>query len=135
MVMGSFKEIVYAIARNSKCEKKQVGAIIVKGGRIISSGYNGTPRGYHNCNEIKKDDHRSWQFEHEIHAEMNAILWAARSGIAIEGATMITTTEPCTQCAKHIANSGIKKVIYFDSYPVSGVKFLRDCGIVVEKGE
>lgn len=130
--MQIFREIVYAIAKRSKCEKKQVGAIIVKDGRIISSGYNGTPKGYPNCNEIKKEDHRAWQFEHEIHAEMNAIIWSARNGVSIDGATLISTTGPCVQCAKHIANSGIKEVYYFESYSPSGVDFMRECGLRVE---
>lgn len=132
--MKVFKKIVYAIAERSKCEKKQVGSIIVKDGRIISSGYNGTPKGYPNCNEIEKEDHKVWQFEHEIHAEMNAIIWSARNGVSIDGATLISTTEPCVQCAKHIANSGIKEVVYFEEYSPSGVDFMRECGLSVRRG-
>ncbi|MBT5490882.1 dCMP deaminase family protein [bacterium] len=115
----SFINIAHEIAKSSKCVSKQVGAIIVKEGRILSTGYNGTPKNFINCcdhwNGEHTKEHHDWSKKYEIHAEMNAIIWAARNGISIEGATIYVTLEPCSECAKNIIASGINKII-FDKY-------------------
>ena len=128
--MINFMEVTQVISRSSKCCRLQVGAVIVKEGRIISTGYNGLPSGYNDsiCNKNCEG------CEETIHAEMNAILFAAKKGIATEGATLYTTHAPCTNCAKHILNSGIKEVIYLNDYrSMKGVELLLNNNIGVIK--
>jgi len=137
----SFINIAKEIAKASKCVSKQVGAVIVKDGRILSTGYNGTPTGYINCSEYWKNeytkDHHEWSKTYEIHAEMNAIIWAARKGIAIEGGTIYVTLEPCSQCSKNLIASGIKRIVYEKSYEYTNSqiisKFLKDNGVIIEQ--
>ena len=133
-------KMALVMAEESKCVSHKVGAIIVKDNRIISTGINGSPVGQLNCcdhfnedirpelfgrpqlvssnklelklNEQGKIEHREWSLKNEIHAELNAILFAARHGIAIDGATMYTTLSPCSNSAKAISQSGIKRLIY-----------------------
>ena len=139
----NFINIAFEIASASKCVSKQVGAVIVKDGRILSSGYNGTPAGFMNCRDHwdgeYTSEHHEWSKTYEIHAEMNAIIWAARKGISIEGATIYVTLEPCSECSKNLIASGIKRIIYAKSYEhtQSDVisKFIEDNGVVIEKLE
>jgi len=137
----NFMNIAKEIASASKCVSKKVGAIIVKSGRILSTGYNGTPPGYINCcdywdNKYSKE-HHNWSKAHEIHAEMNAIIWAARKGISIEGATIYVTLEPCSECSKNIIASGIKRIVYEKSYEHTNSeitkKFLEENGVKIEQ--
>lgn len=137
----SFINIAKEIALASKCVSKQVGAVIVKDGRILSTGYNGTPSGYQNCNtfwdgEYTKD-HHEWSKTYEIHAEMNAIIWAARKGISIEDATIYVTLEPCSECSKNLIASGIKRIVYANPYEHTNSniisKFLKDNGVKIEQ--
>jgi dCMP deaminase len=139
----NFINIAFEIASASKCVSKQVGAVIVKDGRILSSGYNGTPAGFINCCDHWNDEytsgHHEWSKTYEIHAEMNAIIWAARKGISIEGATIYVTLEPCSECSKNLIASGIKRIVYAKPYEhtQSDVisKFIEDNGVVIEKLE
>ena len=139
----NFINIAFEIASASKCVSKQVGAVIVKDGRILSSGYNGTPAGFMNCrdywNSEYTPEHHEWSKTYEIHAEMNAIIWAARKGISIEGATIYVTLEPCSECSKNLIASGIKRIVYAKSYEhtQSDVisKFIKDNGVIIEKLE
>ena len=139
----NFINIAFEIASASKCVSKQVGAVIVKDGRILSSGYNGTPEGFMNCrdhwNGEYTSEHHEWSKTYEIHAEMNAIIWAARKGISIEGATIYVTLEPCSECSKNLIASGIKRIVYAKSYEhtQSDVisKFIEDNGVIIEKLE
>ena len=100
----NFINIAKEISSASKCVSRRVGAVIVKDGRILSTGYNGTPAGFINCCDYWDNKHTSqhhqWSKTYEIHAEMNAIIWAARKGISIEGATIYVTLEPCSDCSK-----------------------------------
>ena len=137
----NFLNIAKELSFASKCVSKQVGAVIVKDGRILSTGYNGTPAGYINCSEHWKDeytkDHHDWSKTYEIHAEMNAIIWAARKGISIEGATIYVTLEPCSECSKNLIASGIKRIVYEKSYEHTNSqiisKFLEDNGVKIEQ--
>lgn len=137
----NFINIAAELATASKCVSKQVGAVIVKDGRILSTGYNGTPSGYVNCSEHwdgeYTKDHHEWSKTYEIHAEMNAIIWAARQGISIEGATIYVTLEPCADCSKNIIASGIKRIVYERAYEHNHSeiisKFIKDNGVVIEK--
>lgn len=116
----SYMEIAKIISKRSNCVGAQVGAIIVKDDRILSTGYNGTPKGYPNCGDIWQNtphpEHYEWSKIYEIHAEQNAIIWAARKGISIEGADIYTTMRPCAQCSKMIIASGIKRIYFGMDY-------------------
>lgn len=113
----------------SYCERKKVGAIIVKDRMIISDGYNGTPSGFENCCE----DEAGWTKWYVLHAEANAILKVARSTQSCEGATLYITLSPCKECSKLIHQSGIKRVVYQNNYKDnSGIDFLIRAGVEVE---
>jgi len=137
----NFINIAFEIATASKCVSKQVGAVIVKDGRILSTGYNGTPAGYQNCYDYwdgkYTPEHHEWSKTYEIHAEMNAIIWAARKGISIEDATIYVTLEPCSECSKNLIASGIKKIVYAKEYEHTHSdvvsKFLKDNGVSIKK--
>lgn len=113
-------------AKLSYCERKKVGAIIVKDNMIISDGYNGTPSGYENCCENENGE-TNW---YVLHAEANAILKVAKSTQSADGATLYITLSPCKECSKLIIQSGIKRVVYRDEYKdTSGIEFLKTYGI------
>ena len=138
---NNFINIAREIASASKCVSKQVGAVIVKNGRILSTGYNGTPAGFTNCCDHwdgqYTSEHHEWSKTYEIHAEMNAIIWAAREGISIDGATIYVTLEPCSECSKNLIASGIKKIVYDKAYEHANSsilsKFLKDNNVVIKK--
>ena len=137
----NFINIAAEIATASKCVSKQVGAVIVKDGRILSTGYNGTPAGFTNCCDFwdgkYTKEHHEWSKTYEIHAEMNAIIWAARKGISIEGATIYVTLEPCSECSKNLIASGIKRIVYKTPYEHTHSEvvsqFLKDNGVSIER--
>ena len=110
----------------SHCDRKKVGAIIVKNGMIISDGFNGTPTGFDNhCED--EEGYTKW---YVLHAEANAILKVAKSTNSCEGATLYLTLSPCKECAKLIHQSGIKRLVYIKEYKdSSGLKFLKKAGI------
>ena len=113
----------------SYCERKKVGALIVKDRMIISDGYNGTPSGFENVCE-DEDHYTKW---YVLHAEANAILKVASSTQSCQGATLYITLSPCKECSKLIHQSGIKRVVYSTPYKdLSGVEFLEKAGVVVE---
>lgn len=101
------------VAKRSTCDRLQVGAVISRDGRVISSGYNGNIVGMDHCNH---QEHPSIPCTTAVHAEANAILFAARYGMSTEGATLYTTHQPCLQCAKMIINAGIVRVCYEHPY-------------------
>ena len=117
-----FLKIARVVAESSSCISLKVGALLVRDNRIISSGYNGTPPGFSNCNTVHScsgPEHSEWSQNHEIHAEMNAILYAATSGVSITNTALYCTHEPCNNCLKHILGTGpdgIKSVIYQTPY-------------------
>lgn len=112
----------------SYCERKKVGAIIVKDRMIISDGYNGTPSGFDNCCEDENGLTR-WDV---LHAEANAILKVAGSTQSCQSATLYITLSPCKDCSKLIHQSGIKRVVYQKGYrDDSGLQFLIKAGVEV----
>ena len=116
-------------ATNSRCKRRQVGALLVKDRMIISDGYNGTPSGFEN--ECEEDGVTK---PYVLHAEANAISKVAKSGNSSEGATLYVTASPCMECAKLIIQAGIKRVVYSDEYRLDdGIKLLQRAGIEVEK--
>lgn len=116
----------------SHCQRKQVGAIIVKDRMIISDGFNGTPTGFEN--ECEDENHfTKW---YVLHAEANAILKVAGSTQSCEGATLYITLSPCKECSKLIHQSGIKRVVFQQAYKDdSGIRFLQKAGVEVEQLE
>lgn len=115
-------------AENSYCNRRKVGALIVKDKMIISDGYNGTPAGFEN---ICEDDNGLTK-PYVLHAEANAITKIACSNNSSKGATMYVTTSPCIECAKLIIQAGIKRVIYSEKYRLEdGLDLLRRANIEV----
>lgn len=116
-------------AELSHCERKKVGAIIVKDQMIISDGYNGTPAGFDNCCEDENGD-TNW---YVLHAEANAILKVAKSTNNCKGATLYLTLSPCKDCSKLILQAGIRRVVYARGYKdCSGIDFLKESGIEIK---
>ena len=144
MKRPSFDEIYMNLAKElafrSHCVKRQVGAVIAKDTRIVSLGYNGPPAGTHNWDE-EWPEHGCARSEKggcslALHAEENAILYAAKNNIPLIGATLYTTLSPCLACARMIYASEIKKVFFYDSYAEykgyktdEGIEFLRKFGV------
>ena len=119
-------------AENSYCVRRQVGAVIVRDKMIISDGYNGTPSGFENICE----DETGKTKPYVLHAEANAITKVAKSNNSSEGATLYVTSSPCIECAKLIIQSGIKRVVYADSYhSMDGIDLLKRVGIEIVKVE
>lgn len=115
-------------SENSYCQRRKVGALIVKDNMIISDGYNGTPSGFENVCE----DENNLTKPYVLHAEANAITKIARSNNNSEGATMYVTDAPCIECAKLIIQAGIKKVFYARQYRLTdGTELLQRAGIEV----
>lgn len=113
----------------SYCQRKQVGAIIVRDRMIISDGYNGTPSGFENCCE----DENNLTHWYVLHAEANAILKVANSTQSCKDATLYITLSPCKECSKLIHQSGIKRVVYQEGYKDdSGIQFLIKAGVEVQ---
>ena len=110
-----FMNIAKQVATRSTCERKRVGAVIVRDKTILSTGYNGSIRGMPHCDEtghMMENDH----CVATIHAEANAILQAAKNGVMIDEAEVYITASPCWICFKMIANTGIKKIYYGEFY-------------------
>lgn len=119
-------------ALRSTCGRKKVGAVIARGGRVISTGYNDAPSGRPHCSEDLCD--MSKPCTRTIHAEHNAILFAAREGIQTGGADLYVTMLPCGTCAKAIIQAGIKNVYYEETYrDTSSIKELEESGINVKQ--
>jgi len=114
-------------AKLSHCERKQVGALIVKDRMIISDGFNGTPTGFENpCEEANET---KW---YVLHAEANAILKVAGSTQSCKNSTLYITLSPCKECSKLIHQSGIKRVVYANAYKdTSGLDFLEKAGVEI----
>ena len=115
-------------AENSYCQRRKVGALVVKDKMIISDGYNGTPSGFENVCE----DENNVTKPYVLHAEANAITKLARSSNNSDGATLYVTAAPCIECAKLIIQSGIKRVIYAEQYRLTdGIDLLKRANIEV----
>ena len=118
-----FMDIARVIKSRANCSRRKVAAVIVRDRQIVSTGYNGTPRGIKNCNEGGcarcNSDAPSGQSLSECvccHAEENAIVQAAYHGISVKGGTLYCTNSPCLMCTKMIINAGIAEVVYDEEY-------------------
>ena len=110
-----FMNIARVVASRSTCDRKQVGAVIVRDKTILSTGYNGSLRGLPHCDEVGhmlENDH----CVATIHAEQNAIIHAARNGVAIDGGVIYITASPCWSCFKSIGNAGLRRIVYGEFY-------------------
>lgn len=132
---STFMGMAALVANESNCLKYQVGAVIVKNDRVLSTGYNGTPSGAPSCGcegqrqgwalgdgtggykLIDRKAHTIWSLENEVHAEQNAVCYAARAGLSTEGADIYVTLSPCINCAKIIVSAGIRRVFVRDVHP------------------
>ncbi len=124
-----FMNIANEVAKRSTCERAQVGAVIVKEKRILTTGYNGSPRGLPHCFEVGclMDNGHCVR---TLHAEQNAIIQAALHGIITEGATIYVTHQPCFLCAKMIINAGLVRIVYDKEYPDDRSReFLEQAGV------
>jgi len=110
-----FMNIARQVASRSTCDRKHVGAVIVRDKTILSTGYNGSIRGMPHCDDVGHDL-EGGHCVATIHAEANAILQAAKNGVRIEGAQIYTTASPCWNCFKLIANAGITTIYYGEFY-------------------
>ncbi|HIE12665.1 MAG TPA: cytidine deaminase [Desulfotomaculum sp.] len=136
-----FMTVARVVSTRSTCLRRRVGAIIVKGNRILSTGYNGAPSGLTHCLDIgcfrEKQGVKSGE-RHELcrglHAEQNAMLQAAVYGVSIAGGTLYTTHQPCVLCAKMIIQAGIERVVFGGEYPDTLAQdILSEAGIRVER--
>lgn len=110
-----FMEIAHVVSTRATCDRRNVGAVIVREKTILSTGYNGSIRGLSHCDEVghmMEEDH----CVRTVHAEANAIAQAARNGVCIDGAAIYVTASPCWSCFKLIANSGIVRICYGEFY-------------------
>lgn len=136
-----FIEIATTVAKRATCLRNKVGAVIVRDNRILTTGYNGAPRGLAHCLDIgciRKQQNIPSGTMHEkcraVHAEQNAIIQAAVHGVQTSGATLYCTHQPCILCTKMIINAGIRHVIYVNAYPdPDSMGFFEEAGVVVEQ--
>ena len=137
-----FMKIAEVVSSRSSCAKRRVAAVVVRDRRVISTGYNGTPRGTRNCNEGGCERCLSLAAPGSSlgdcvcsHAEENAIVQAAFHGVALKGATIYSTFSPCVMCTKMIINSGIAEVVYRGSYPLpeAAQNLFRESGVMARK--
>lgn len=132
-----FMKIAHLVAERSTCLRRKVGAIIVKDKRIISTGYNGAPRGIAHCldtgclrEKLGIPSGERQELCRGAHGEQNAIIQAASSGVSMEEATMYCTTAPCSTCAKMIINAGIRRLVLGGRYPDTlGEDLIAEAGI------
>ncbi len=135
-----FMEMAEVVAKRSTCLRRQVGAVLVKDRRVLTSGYNGAPSGMAHCAEtgcLRQQLNVPSGQQHEmcrgLHAEQNAIIQAALHGISIKDSMLYVTHQPCVICGKMMINAGVKTVIMKDAYPDElSEKMLREAGITLQ---
>lgn len=146
--LSTFKKILKALEHSSTCAKIKVACIVIKKGRVISTGWNGVTSAMTHCEEVFKgkelgqpgdktrlsDEHHHFATHNEIHAEMNAIAFAARYGTKTHGADLMCSWSPCLECSKIIVAAGIKKVYYTNVYgrQPEGIEFLEKNNVKTE---
>lgn len=135
-----FMELATSVANWSSCVRKgrQVGAVIVKDKRILTTGYNGAPSGVKTCKDrgyclrdkLNIPSGTRAETCYAIHAEQNAVIQAAKMGISVEGATIYVTHQPCSVCTRILINAGIKRIVYLQEYPDAfSLELLKEAGI------
>lgn len=126
-------DVAFVMSRRGTCSRRQVGAVIADSrGVILSSGWNGALPGMPHCDDHLDHHHCT----RSSHSERNAIFWAARRGVPIEGATLHCTDSPCIDCAHAIVQSGIVRLVYAREYrDMSGLELLREAGVQVDQDQ
>jgi dCMP deaminase len=135
-----FMDITQRVATRSTCLRRQVGAVIVLGKRILATGYNGAPQGMPHCADtgclrakLGIPSGQRQEICRGLHAEQNAIIQAALHGVSVAGGTIYVTHQPCITCAKMIINAGIQRVVCAQPYPDELARsFLAEAGVVLE---
>ena len=120
----TFLKIAQVLSENSHCVSHKVGCVIVKNNRIISTGWNGTPAGFLNCDQIfinydpniSRKEHMEFSDKYEIHGEASALLYAAKEGLAVDGSEAYCTHQPCWNCLKSLIQAGIKEIYFIKKY-------------------
>ncbi|HHF56192.1 MAG TPA: cytidine deaminase [Thermoplasmatales archaeon] len=138
-----FMKIAKIVATRSTCLRRHVGAVIVKDNHILSTGYNGAPKGFKHCSEVgclreqlRVPEGQRHELCRGLHAEQNAIIQAAVFGVSIKGGTIYSTHFPCSVCAKMIVNAELKELVYLEYYPDElSQKILEESNIKVRKLE
>lgn len=121
-------DIAYAVSARGTCSRLKVGAVVARDFRVITTGYNGVPGGMDHCDHKQTDQ----GCKDSVHAEANALVFAARHALGVDGCSLYTTHSPCVECAKLIINAGIREVYYAVAYrDPSGIQLLKDAGIAV----
>src|SRR5512136_803084 len=136
-----FMEMAHVVAKRSTCLRRQVGAILVKDKHILSTGYNGAPKGLKHCAEtgcLREDQNIPSGERHELcrglHAEQNVIIQAAVFGTSIKGSTLYCTNTPCVVCVKMLINAGVQEIIYAGDYPDELAKrMLKESGLKIKR--
>lgn len=128
-----FMEMAHVVAKRSTCLRRSVGAILVKDKHILSTGYNGAPKGLKHCSEtgcLRENLNIPSGERHELcrglHAEQNAIIQAAVFGVSIKGSVLYCTNTPCVVCVKMLINAGVTEIIYAGEYPDNLAKLMMD---------
>jgi len=136
-----FLHVADLVSSRSTCLRRHVGAVLVKDERIISTGYNGAPRGLQHCLDIgclreKKGIPSGHRYElcRGVHAEQNAIINAAYYGVSTEGSVLYCNTQPCIICARMIINAGVIKVVHRGNFKDDlAIQFLKEAGIIIHE--
>lgn len=134
-----FSELARLVASRSTCKRRQVGAILVKGDRIIATGYNGAPQGLAHCldvgclrEEMEIPSGHRYELCRGVHAEQNAIINAAIYGVSTLDSTLYCTNQPCILCARMLINAGVKRVVHQGGFDDElALKFFREAGVEV----
>lgn len=123
-----FLEMCDVVAKRASCDRKHVGAVLVKDNRVIATGYNGSVPGLEHCDDIGHDMEEG-HCVRTVHAEVNVISQAAKLGISTDSTTLYCNTLPCWHCFKTIVSAGIRKIVYRDEYPSSGQNRTKDAAL------
>jgi dCMP deaminase len=130
-----FIELAQVVAKRSTCNRRSVGAVLVRDKRILTTGYNGSPPGQPHCTDegcLMMDNH----CVRAIHAEQNAIIQGAMHGIDLRGGSCYVTSSPCVHCSKMLIAVGIKRIVFLDKYTEEiGQEMARAAGVVLERFE
>ena len=135
-----FMEMAELARKRSTCLRRGVGAVIVKDNRVVATGYNGAPAGLPHCAEagclrqqLNVPSGKMHELCRGLHAEQNAIIQAAKTGLSIDGATLYCTTRPCVICTKMLINAGIRRVVIKEDYPDElAEKMAAQAGLTIE---
>ena len=136
-----FMRMAELVATRSTCLRRNVGAVVVKEKRVLTTGYNGAPKGLRHCAEVgcvRLQNHIESGTRHElcrgVHAEQNAVIQAAYFGVSIKASIIYTTNFPCVMCAKILVNAGIREIVYKDEYVDElSRKVLSESGVAVRR--